>query len=399
MNSNDNNVVRVSGNIELIDVEMAFKIPGLLVERRVDEGDLVLQNDSRPLAKLDTSDLQAQRDLREAELKAAQAALDELENGSRKEEKEAAAAAAAKARAALMALKTSALQRQLEVKRATAALKAAELEMNRLAADLKRAEELRKLNIQAISQEQYDSQQAAYQVALQRWKEAGYQLSLAEEPARQEQIEEARQALRQADAQKKLVDQGARQEVRDQARWKVKQAEKALQLAELNLNQYAVLRAPSPAGLQRARQVKPLPSSQAGPTCEPAEWVVLAKHVEPGQYVAAGTPVLTLGDMKHVWLRAYIEEQDLGRVKLGQPARVTTDGRPGSVYEGTVSFISQEAEFTPRNVQTPKERVKLVYRIKIDIENPKMELKRGMPADAEILLDSSATGVPAQEAN
>jgi HlyD family secretion protein len=334
----------------------------------VDEGDLVRQNDPLPLAKLDTSDLQAQLEMREAEWKAAQAALDELENGSREEEKKAAAAGVGKARAALKALKSNSLRRQIEVKRATAALKAAEFEMNRLAAELKRAEELRQLNIQAISKEQYENQQAAYNVAIERCKEAGYQLGLTEEPARREQIQEAEEALAQAEAQKKLVDDGARPEVRTQARWKVKQAEKAVRLAELNLKEYAVLRAPF-------------------------DGVVLAKHVERGEYVAPGTPVVTVGDMKHVWLRAYIEEQDLGRVKLGQRALVTTDSYQNKDYEGKVSFISQEAEFTPKNVQTPKERVKLVYRIKIDIDNPKMELKRGMPADAEILLDSPATGV------
>jgi HlyD family secretion protein len=367
-NPNDSSVVRVSGNIELIDVEMAFKIPGLVAERRVDEGDLVRQNDPRPLAKLDTSDLQAQRDMREAEWKAAQAALDELENGSREEEKKAAGAAAGKAKAALEGLKTGSLRRQIEVKRAEAAFKAAEFEMNRLAAELKRAQELRQLNIQAISKEQYENQQAAYNVALERCKEAGYQLNLTDEPARREQIQEAEQSLAQAEAQKKLVDDGAREEVRTQARWKVKQAENALRLAELNLKEYAVLRAPF-------------------------DGVILAKHVERGEYVAPGTPVVTVGDMQHVWLRAYIEEQDLGRVKPGQRARVTTDSYQGGAYEGKVSFISQEAEFTPKNVQTPKERVKLVYRIKIDIDNPQMELKRGMPADAEILLDSPAAGV------
>ena len=69
-------------------------------------------------------------------------------------------------------------------------------------------------------------------------------------------------------------------------------------------------------------------------------------------------------------------------MKFHQPAEVTTDAYPGKVYQGRVSFISQEAEFTPKTVQTEKERVKFVYRIKIDVENPDMELKPGMPADA-----------------
>jgi len=93
---------------------------------------------------------------------------------------------------------------------------------------------------------------------------------------------------------------------------------------------------------------------------------------------------VTVGMLDSVWVRAYISETDLGRVKVGQEATVTTDTWPGRKYKGHISFISSEAEFTPKNVQTEKERVKLVYRIKIVIPNPNMELKPGMPADAEI---------------
>ncbi len=99
--------------------------------------------------------------------------------------------------------------------------------------------------------------------------------------------------------------------------------------------------------------------------------MVLSKNIEPGEYVAPGTAVVTVGDLVNVWLRAYIEETDLGRVTVGQRAWITTDSFPGKKYEGVISFIAQNAEFTPKNVQTQKERVKLVYRIKIDIKNPK----------------------------
>jgi HlyD family secretion protein len=116
----------------------------------------------------------------------------------------------------------------------------------------------------------------------------------------------------------------------------------------------------------------------------PLSGVVLSKSVEPGEQVAAGTPVVVLGDTGQCWLKGYIPETELGRVKLGQDARVTTDSQPGKVYPGKISFISSEAEFTPKSVQTEKERVKLVYRIKITLPNPGMELKPGMPADAEI---------------
>ena len=124
----------------------------------------------------------------------------------------------------------------------------------------------------------------------------------------------------------------------------------------------------------------------------PISGVVLSKSVEPGEQVSAGTPVVTIGDLEHCWLKGYIPETELGRVKLGQRARVTTDSHPGKAFEGTVSFISSEAEFTPKSVQTAKERVKLVYRIKISLTNAGMELKPGMPADAEI--EVGAAGEP-----
>jgi HlyD family secretion protein len=101
----------------------------------------------------------------------------------------------------------------------------------------------------------------------------------------------------------------------------------------------------------------------------------------------AGTPVVTVGDLANVWLRGYVDEGDLGRVKVGQRALVRTDTWPDRVYEGRVSFLSSEAEFTPKNVQTEKERVKLVYRVKVDVPNPRMELKPGMPADADIVVE------------
>jgi HlyD family secretion protein len=117
----------------------------------------------------------------------------------------------------------------------------------------------------------------------------------------------------------------------------------------------------------------------------PLSGVVLSKNIEPGEYVAPGTPVVTVGDLVNVWLRGYIDENQHGKVKPKQRAWVTTDSYPGKRYEGRLGFIASEAEFTPKNVQTQKERVKLVYRIKIDIVNdPKMELKPGMPADAII---------------
>jgi HlyD family secretion protein len=117
----------------------------------------------------------------------------------------------------------------------------------------------------------------------------------------------------------------------------------------------------------------------------PINGVVLVKAADVGEVLAPGTSVVTVGDIEHPWLRAYIREQDLGRVKLGDKVRVTTDSFREKFYDGRISFISSEAEFTPKQIQTSEERVKLVYRIKIDIDNAHHELKSNMPADAEVL--------------
>ena len=110
------------------------------------------------------------------------------------------------------------------------------------------------------------------------------------------------------------------------------------------------------------------------------------RQAELGEVVAPGSPVVTLADLDHIWLRAYIAETDLGSIHWGQEATVTTDTYPGKQYHGRISFIAPNAEFTPKSVQTYTERVTLVYRIKIDIDNPNHELKPGMPADAHLEL-------------
>ena len=116
----------------------------------------------------------------------------------------------------------------------------------------------------------------------------------------------------------------------------------------------------------------------------PFDGVILVREAELGEIAAPGTPVVTLGDLDHVWLRAYINETDISRIRLNETATVTTDTYPGKKYQGRISFISSEGEFTPKSVETHAERVTLVYRIRIDVDNPTHELVPGMPADAKI---------------
>jgi HlyD family secretion protein len=117
-----------------------------------------------------------------------------------------------------------------------------------------------------------------------------------------------------------------------------------------------------------------------------ASGVVLQKNVEPGETVASGLPIFTIGDLSNPWIKVYVKEDKLGLIKLGQKAEITTDSYPGKKYEGTVTYISSEAEFTPKNVQTQEERVKLVFGVKVSVQNMNDELKPGMPADVKIVL-------------
>lgn len=353
--SNDAGGIRVSGNIETTEAQVAFKIAGRVERRFVDEGQWIQQGE--PVAELDTSDLVCNVDLRKAEVRAAEAGLAALEAGSRLQEIAAAKSAMEKAEHALADLEAG--SRPQEIAAAEAAVGAAAAEKDRLQADFRRAQSL--YQRKTISAEEFDAARSAAEVADQRHREAVEQLKLVREGPRSQQIQQARAAWDQARAQYELIKIGPREEDIDQGRARLEQARAALRLAETQLGY--------------AKIVSPLTG------------VVLSKNIEPGEYVAPGTAVVTVGDLVNVWLRAYIEQVDQARVKVGQRAWVTIDTYPDKRYEGRVSFIAQEAEFTPKNVQTQKERVKLVYRIKIDIKNPNMELKPGMPADAVIETD------------
>ncbi len=119
----------------------------------------------------------------------------------------------------------------------------------------------------------------------------------------------------------------------------------------------------------------------------PLNGYVLVKSALKGEVVQMGAPVFTAVDLNNIWVTAYINEKDLGRVKLNQEAYVMTDSYKNKRYKGWVSFISSQTEFTPKYIQTTEERVKYVYRIKVRVDNSSLDLKPGMPADAYIKVD------------
>lgn len=151
-------------------------------------------------------------------------------------------------------------------------------------------------------------------------------------------------------------------------------ADRSVELAKANVRNAA-------EALRLARIIESYTSLAA-----PIDGVILVRQAELGEVVSPGTPIFTLADIEHVWLRAYVNETDVGRIRLGEPAVLTTDNYPGKRYRGRVSFIAEQAEFTPKSVETHAERVTLVYRIRIDVDNPTHELVPGMPADAQLRL-------------
>jgi HlyD family secretion protein len=344
--------IRVSGNIEVTQVDLSFRIPGWVSKRLVDEGEIVTAGQT--IATLDPTELNQEVDRLTAAAETAQSVLAELQAGSRPEEIAQAQAALQRAKSRLDELVAG--SRPQEIAAAQAAVDRAKAEVVFAEANLKRMKDT--LQSGAVAQDQYENSRMAFAVAEGKLQEAEERLKLANEGSRKEQIAQGKAAVEEAEAMATLVKNGPRKETIDQARSTLRQSQQALAIARTRLS-YATL-----------------VSSVAG--------VVLSKNVESGEFVAAGTPIVTVGNLKDIWLRAYIVETDLQRVKVGQLASVFIDSSPDKPFKGRVSFIASEAEFTPKTVQTSKERIKLVYRIKIDIDNPDMELKPGMPADALI---------------
>jgi HlyD family secretion protein len=345
--------IRVSGNIEVTNAELSFKIPGKVTERLVTEGDMIKQG--QVVARLDSSEYEQELAVSKAAVRKAESVLAELRAGSRPQEIQQAFAVKEKARSWLEQLQAG--SRPQEIASAEAEVEHARSEMENLEREYKRQDELVRDGVS--SQEQFDRAKTSFALARARLREAEEKLKLVREGPRKEEIEQARQSLQEATERHAMVKEGPRKEVIEQARAQLQQSQASLALAQTRLDYTTLI--------------------------SPFSGTVLSKNIEPGEFVSAGTPVVTAADLQDIWLRAYISETDLGRVKLGQKARVTADTYPGKVYDGKVSFIAGQAEFTPKNVQTEKERVKLVYRIKIVLSNPQLELKPGMPADAEVL--------------
>jgi len=305
--------VRVSGNVEATEVQVAPEVAGRILELHVAEGDRVNQGDL--VARLDTTDVALQLQRARADRAAIEAQLRLLRAGSRSEDIRQADAQAAAAEA--------------DVTATAADLRVAELDLQRFTS---------LLDANAGSRKQRDDAQARVDVARERQRAA------------QDRARAAREGVVR-------LRSGARPEELDAARARVAAAD--AQIAALQQN------------LAYARVVAPV----AG--------VVTQKLADAGELIAPRMPIVVITDLDHAWANLFVPEPVIPRVKLGQTAQVFTDAG-GSPVAGQVTFVSPRAEFTPRNVQTADERSKLVYRIKVTVDNRAGVLKPGMPVDAEL---------------
>ena len=355
----------VSGNIEATTVDVAFKISGKIDKLLVDEGDFI--KEGQLIATLEHRDLLAQRARAQATLEVSRSRIPALQKNIEFQDQATlqeifqAEAVADAAQSRLQQLQTGA--RPQEIQAAKAEVDQALAEMEKRKADMNRGKKLHQ--DQYISAQEWDAARAAYEIALAHY-----------------------QRVKEIYA---LVLEGPRKEEIDQARAQLEQSRAALRLTRTRRMQVDILRremATAQAQVKEAASALEVINSQIAYSnlYAPTSGIVLVKNTEAGEFVVPGGAVITLGDVAKPWLKAFINESDLGRVKLGQKVSVTTDSYPGKGYPGKIIFISSEAEFTPKNVQTAKERVKLVYRIKVNLANPQNELKPGMPADARIHL-------------
>ena len=296
----DENVIKLSGNIEAHESLVSFKVTGRILALPVDEGMTLKTGDL--VARLDNEDYRQQMAEDESTIRVRDRQLALGLAGSRAQDIEAAKLAVLDAQADL---------------------------------------------------EQKKKDFARYQALYEKDEIPGQTRDLAAT-----NVTRAQTSCDRAQQIYNELVEGTRKEELAVEHSNVQQADQNLQMSRIRLT-YTVLRAPF-------------------------NGVVLVRQAELGEVVSPGTPIVTLADLDHLWVRVYVPETDLGKVHWGQVVDVQTDTYPDKIYHGRISFISSEAEFTPKSVQTEKERVTLVYRVKVDVENPNRELKPGMPADTYI---------------
>ena len=350
-----------SGTLEATQSNLAFQTGGRVARVLVREGQAVAKDDV--LAELEADEPAARFEQAVANLGRARQMQKQLETIASVYEK-SLPAEVARAEAGVRALRSQLAElkagnRAQDVERSRHSLLTSEAVLQEARKNKERYDKLYERAV--VSEKEWDGVRLKYETALREYERAREAYDLLKEGARRETIETAQAKLAEGEAvltnartNLKRIE-AARSEV-DAARLQVKAMEAALSQAKIQLA-YTKLKAPF-----------------AG--------IITSRNVEPGEVVTPGREVLTLSNLETVDLKIFVDETEIGKVKPGQKADIRVDTFPDKRFSGTVSFISPEGEFTPKIIQTRKERVKLVYLVKVSIPNPALELKSGMPADA-----------------
>ena len=369
---NTGSIIQASGRIEVTEVNVSSKVTGRIAALSVEEGSEVKAG--QPIATLEGEELEAQLRQARAALQSAEARLVQARITLRVEPttvRTQIRQAEENLRAAeerLRMLQAGFRTQEIEEGRANLRQSQARLEIARLTRN--RFREL--LADGAIAKQDLDRAESDFQAAEAAVRATRERLGMLEEGTRSEEI---RMAVAERDRAAAALE-AARANA-----------------ATLDLRQQDVRVAEAVVG-EAAANVRRLETQVAELNVfAPLDATVLTKAVEVGEVVAAGKSIVLLGDLDRPWIKVYVTETDLGKVKLGAPARVLVDSFPRQPFAGTVTWIADQAEFTPKNIQTKEERVNLVYAVKITIGNAQRKLKAGMTADAELALESGGEGL------
>jgi multidrug resistance efflux pump len=346
--------LRLQGTVEIQEVRLGSKIGGRVAEVLIREGDLVQAG--QVLVRLEAPELEAQGEQWQARVLARSAALERTRNGARAEEREAAEAAAGAAKARYERLKAG--SRIEDIRQAEAELKREEATLAVAQSDLHRAQRTFARN--ASTGADYDSIKAEDGRSAARVAAARAHLDLLVAGSRQEDIEEAAAELKRCRANALLLQNGSRSEDIAEAQATLAEARGKLHEVEAQLRE-ATLRAPEQA-------------------------VVEVLSVRKGDLVTPNQAIVRVLRADDLWVKVYVPENDLGRVRLGQKVDVRVDGYPSKRFAGTVEQIASESEFTPRNVQSADERRHQVFGIKVRVANPDGVFKSGMAAEVAMPL-------------
>ncbi|MFH1911408.1 MAG: efflux RND transporter periplasmic adaptor subunit [Pseudomonadota bacterium] len=350
-----------SGTVEATQSHLAFQTGGRVLRVEVREGEAVVKD--RLLAELDPAEFRSR-------LEQAKATLEKtLKNREQAETllmvyQKTLPAEEARAEAGLRALKSQlneikAGSRTQEIARAKQAMQGAVSVMEDAKKNAARYETLFKRG--TVSEKERDAVRLRYETALPEYERSRETYDLVREGSREETILTAEARVAEGEA---LLNQARSNLVRiEAAKREVEAAGSIVAAARSALDQTAIQ--------LDYTQLK-----------APREGIITSRSIEPGEVVTPGREVLTLSDLATVDLKLFIDETQIGKVKPGQEVEVRVDTFPDKTFAGRVTFISPEGEFTPKIIQTRKERVKLVYLVKVSIPNPQHELKSGMPADA-----------------